>query len=138
MGTYDLVVISNACNSGMFSYPTVVAGWAALKKPYIALTLYIIRSNRLNLINSAGYTVSVDKTDFTSITKAVPVVDDPILNGVTNDLAPFDYFKGYFESITTIALTMVGNTGTVIINLNSDAVKGTGITLIIRWPVGVA
>jgi len=65
-------------------------------------------------------------------------VDDPILNGVTTDLAPFDYFKGYFESITTIALTMVGNTGTVIINLNSDAVKGTGITLIIRWPVGVA
>jgi len=35
LGTYDLVVISKACNSGMFSDPAVVANWAALKVPYI-------------------------------------------------------------------------------------------------------
>ena len=138
LGTYDLVVISKACNSGMFSDATVVANWAALKVPYIALTPYVIRSNRLNLINSAGYTVSADKTDFTSITKAVPVVDDPALVGVTTGLDPFDYFKGYFETITTTATTMNGSAGTVIVNLNTDAVKGAGMPLMIRWPAGVA
>ena len=138
LGTYDLVVISKACNSGMFLDATVVANWAALKVPYIALTPYIIRSNRLNLINSAGYTVSADKSDLTSITKALPVVDDPTLAGVTTDLAPFDYFKGYFETITTTATTMNGSSGTVIVNLNSDAVKGAGMPLMIRWPAGVA
>ena len=138
LGTYDLIVISKACNSGMFLDPAVVAGWAALKKPYIALTPYIIRSNRLNLINSAGYTVSADKTDFTSITKAVPVIDDPALVAVTTGLDPFDYFKGYFETITTTATTMTGSAGTVIVNLNTDAVKGAGMPLMIRWPAGVA
>jgi hypothetical protein len=136
LGAYDLIVISKACNSGMFSDPAVVAGWAALKKPYIALTPYIIRSNRLNLINSAGYTVSPDKTDLTSITHAVPVVDDPVLAGVTTDLVPFNYFTGYYETITTTATTMDGNTGTVIVNLNSDAVKGAGMPLVIRWAAG--
>jgi hypothetical protein len=136
LGTYDLIVISKACNSGMFSDPAVVAGWAALKKPYIALTPYIIRSNRLNLINSAGYTYSADKTDFTSITKAVPLVDDPTLTGVTTGLDPFDYVKGYFETITTTATTMDGNTGNVIVALNSDAVKGAGMPLMIRWAAG--
>jgi hypothetical protein len=138
LGTYDLVVISKACNSGMFLDATVVANWAALKVPYIALTPYIIRSNRLNLINSAGYTVSADKTDLTSITKAVPVMDDPTLVGVTTGLDPFDYFKGYFETITTTATTMNGSAGTVIVNLNSDAVKGAGMPLMIRWSAGVA
>lgn len=138
LGTYDLIVISKACNSGMFLDATVVANWAALKVPYIALTPYIIRSNRLNLINSAGYTVSADKTDFTSITKAVPVVDDPVLVGVTTGLDPFDYFKGYFETITTTATTMDGNTGNVIVALNSDAVKGAGMPLMIRWAAGTA
>jgi len=138
LGTYDLVVISKSCNSSMFLDAAVVASWAALKVPYISLTPYIIRSNRLNLINSAGYTVSADKTDLTSITKAIPAVTDPVLTGVTTDLDAFDYFVGYFETITTTATTMEGSNGKVIVNLNADAVKGAGMPLMIRWEAGVA
>lgn len=136
LGTYDLVVISKACNSTMFQDVAVVASWAALKVPYISLTPYIIRSNRLNLINSAGYTNSTDRADLTTITKAVPLVADPVLTGVTTDLEPFDFVVGYYETVTTTATTMDGNLGKVILNLNADAVKGAGMPLMIRWEAG--
>jgi hypothetical protein len=136
LATYDLIVISKACNSGDFSAAGDIASWASLSKPYICLSPYIIRSNRLNLINSAGYTFSADKTDLTSITKGVPLVEDAVLEGVTTSLEPFDYFVGYYETITTTATTMNGNTGKVIVALNSDAVKGAGFPLMIRWEAG--
>jgi len=136
LDTYDLIVISKACNSSLFQ-AAVAPNWAALTKPVISLTPYMMRANRLNLLSSnllltwaAG-----TKTDLTTITKAIPMVADASLTGVTTGLDPFEYFKGYYETLGE-ALDETSNSGKVIVALNSDAILGAGLPLMIRWAAG--
>ena len=136
LDTYDLIVISKACNSSFFQN-AVAPSWAALTKPVISLTPYMLRANRLNLLvsNLLLTWAAGTKTDLTTVTKAIPMVADASLTGVTIGLEPFEYFKGYYETLGE-ALDETTNSGKVIVTLNSDAILGAGLPLMIRWAAG--
>lgn len=132
LNTYDLVVVSRTINSGDVISPATapVNDWAKLEVPYINLSVWTIRNNRLKLVNSATLSASADKQDLLTITKAKPAVEDPVFQGVTDALDPFEFYVGYYEFLDDV---MDGNTGEVMMVLNDDASAGAGRPLMIRW-----
>lgn len=84
----------------------------------------------MKLVNSTTLGASDNKLDLLTITKAKPVVDDPVFQGVTKDMEPFEFYVGYYEYLDDV---MDGNTGEVLMQLNDDAVFGAGRPLLIRW-----
>ncbi len=137
LNTQDLVILSRTVNSNDVVAPATAPdeNWAKLAVPYLNLSVWSIRNNRLKLVNSTAIGASDDKTDLISITKAKPLVSDPVFNGVTFNTNAFDCYKGYFEFFDDM---MEGNSGTVMAVLNDDAVKGANRPVMIRWAAGQA
>ncbi len=137
LNTQDLVILSRTINSADVIEPATAPDddWAKLTVPYLNLSVWSIRNNRLKLVNSSVIGQLDDKTDLTSITKAKPVVADPIFMGVTYGTDAFGCYKGYYEYFDDV---MTGNSGIVMAVLNDDAVEGAGRPIMIRWAAGQA
>jgi hypothetical protein len=132
LNTYDLVVISRTVNSSDVISPATapVNDWAKLQVPYINLSVWTIRNSRMKLVNSATLGASDNKLDLLTITKIKPAVEDPVFQGVTDKLNPFEFYVGYYEFLDDV---MDGNSGKVMAVLNDDASKGAGRPVMIRW-----
>lgn len=132
LNSYDLVVLSRTINSADVISPATAPqnDWAKLQVPYINLSVWTIRNNRLKLVNSATLGASADKLDLLTVTKVKPFVEDPVFQGVTEQTDPFEFYVGYYEFLDDV---MDGNTGEVIAVLNDDASAGAGRPVMIRW-----
>ncbi len=82
--TYDLIIIGRGVSSGDFQD---IAGWAAVETPIIHFSAYIMRSNRLDLINSTTATREVQDATTISMDRVanVSISDHPIFTGVDTD-----------------------------------------------------
>lgn len=139
LNDYDLVILGRGVSSGDF---TNAAEWAAVETPTIVFSAYLVRNNRLKLLNTSsaareaadGTTVPEDRV--TNVTIQDPF--HPIATGLDED---FDGLIGYhtwfydFVGLTGADFS-TGHNGTLLATLNDTDGPGDGAVYVALWEGG--
>jgi hypothetical protein len=140
LASYDLVLIGRNISSGDFG-TDVAETWAMVETPVMALSGYIMRNNRLKMINTGSVVREViiaDSSNMDRVTKA-KIVDpsDVAFEGVSIDPADstmgymtwfYDYIKFGQDSFPTM------NNGKLLAYIiDADTARANGNVLMARW-----
>jgi hypothetical protein len=140
LNRYDLVLIGRNISSGDFG-TDVAETWAMVETPVMALSGYIMRNNRLMMINSGSVNREIDTANMSNmdrITKAKVVApDDMSFDGVTVNPADstMDYMTWFYDYMgcgqDTFATT---NNGKLLAYItDADTARANGNVLMVRW-----
>lgn len=139
LNDYDLVILGRGVSSGDF---TDAADWAAVETPIITFSAYLMRSSRLQLINSAsasrevadGTTVDVDRVTNVTINDA-----HPVFNGMDMDMdGEIEYLTWFYDYIAYGADTFeMNHNATLLATLKHDMGPGDGTVAMAYWDAGV-
>lgn len=137
LGDYDLVIIGRGVSSGDF---TEIADWAAVETPVIHFSSYIMRSSRLDLINSTS--ASRELSDATTVAMDrvlnVSISDHPIFTGVdSDDDGMIAYHTWFHDYIGYGADTFETNHNADLLASWSTDGPGNGNVAIAMWQAGV-
>ena len=134
MNNSDLVIIGRANWSGAFVYPEE---WEKVTAPVLSMSLYVMRSNRLKLINSTGV-LNVDATGPLSVKihdfddpmfKDLTIPGDSLVDVLSDSYCLIDYDASLFGSLDNVKL---------LSSVSADSPEaGDGKVFSCRWDAGV-
>ena len=140
LASYDLVLIGRNISSGDFG-TDVAETWAMVETPVMALSGYIMRNNRLKMINTGSVVREViiaDSSNMDRVTKA-KIVDpsDVAFEGVSID--PADSTMGYmtwfydYIGFGQDSFPAMNNGKLLAYITDADTARANGNVLMARW-----
>lgn len=137
LADYDAVILGRGVSSGDF---TEAAAWAAVETPIIITSGYLVRNNRMKLINSGTTSREVQDgstVDPNRITTISIAQDNPIFTGI-NDDDQIDYLTWFYDYVAYGADTFeMNHNATLLGTLNAEETAGGGNVFIAMWESGV-
>jgi len=136
--TYDLVIVGRGVSSGDFRD---IEGWASVTSPVVFFSAYLMRSSRLNLINSTsatreasdGTTTAMDRVAQTSISGG-----SPLLTGLDADGDGLINFHTWFHDYIAApaASWATDNNGMLLASWSTGDSPSNGNVAAAMWPTG--
>ncbi|WP_235292364.1 LamG-like jellyroll fold domain-containing protein [Portibacter lacus] len=136
LNDYDVVMLGRGVSSGDFAD---AADWAAVETPIIILSAYLVRNNRLNIVNSSSASrenSDGSTIDMNRITK-VKIADHPVFTGI-NDDDEIDYMTWFYDYLGYGADTFeINHNATLLGTLSVPDSVGDGTVHMALWDAGV-
>ena len=135
---YDLVIVGRGISSGDFEE---AEAWAAVTTPVIYFSAYVMRSNRLKLVNST--TAKRDNDDASTVDQGrvinVGIADHPIFTGLDTDMdGQIGYTTWLYDYLGYGADTFeVNHNATLLATLIDEGAAGDGTVHAAYWDAGV-
>ncbi|MCB0659225.1 MAG: T9SS type A sorting domain-containing protein [Saprospiraceae bacterium] len=137
MNDYDLVIIGRGVSSGDF---TEIDAWAAVTTPIIHFSGYIVRNNRLNLMNTGTATREVTDASTVAMDRVanISITDNPIFTGLDSDGdGMIGYHTWFYDYVGYGADTFELNHNATMLGAWATGSAGDGNVAIAMWNAGV-
>ncbi len=137
LGNYDLIMIGRGISSGDFSE---IDAWEAVTTPVIQFSAYIMRSNRLDLMNTTGATREVQDGSTVAMDRVanVSITDHPVFTGVDLDGdGQIAYHTWFHDFIRYGADTFAMNHNATLLASWATESESNGNVAMALWNAGV-
>jgi len=136
--TYDLVIVGRGVSSGDF---TDIDGWASVTSPVVFFSGYLMRSSRLNLINSTSATREVSDATTIAMDRVAQVAisgNSPLLTGLDADGDGLIGYHTWFHDYISAPGATFGadNNGMLLGTWSTGDGASNGNVAVAMWPAG--